>query len=381
VRIASQINALQADLLSVISETARRDECGPFTVAEYVSNRTGVTKSEANRLVRLARALPSLPCLAGSMHDGRVSVSVAAQAVKVATPSNEQALCEVLDGATPSQVGRIVSEFRRRLPAPPEAEERSSLVVHHDDDGTVVGRFEMPADQGIQLEKALDAARDELVEGGDPNPSGGDVLFELALHYLDTRHTHIDTRNDRYVTMIHVDIDGLTAMLDNGTPLDPITAETLLCDGDHELLIKHEGNPLYLGHTERYANREQRRAMRGREGGCAVCGRKNRYLHAHHVNAWPFGETNIDQLVFLCRRHHRAVHRGQIIIRLRGPSRFEFSARDGTPLANGPPANADAPLPQVEPNAAAPAWGGERMTQWALQTILEHLLPDHAPAA
>src|SRR5947209_7893419 len=101
----------------------------------------------------------------------------------VATPDNQEALCEVLVGATPAQVARIVAEYRKQLPPPPvpdEAEERSSESRHYDDYGTLVGRYEIPADQAGVVDQAFTAARDELIAGGDTDPSGGEVVFELA---------------------------------------------------------------------------------------------------------------------------------------------------------------------------------------------------------
>src|SRR5438874_13655310 len=55
-----------------------------------------------------------------------------------------------------------------------------------------------------------------------------------------------------------------------------------------------------------------RRALRRRDRGCRFPGCENhRFVDAHHVQHWARGgETRLDNLVLLCRRHHRLVHEG-----------------------------------------------------------------------
>ena len=53
-----------------------------------------------------------------------------------------------------------------------------------------------------------------------------------------------------------------------------------------------------------------RRALKRRDYGCRfpVC-TCNKFVDAHHIQHWADGgETSMDNLVLLCRRHHRLVH-------------------------------------------------------------------------
>ena len=79
------------------------------------------------------------------------------------------------------------------------------------------------------------------------------------------------------------------------------------------------GEMLSYKRDERYANRELRRALAARDRGCAVpgCDRPPAHCDAHHVVFWEdFGPTDIDNLVLLCRHHHRSVHAERLSIRI-----------------------------------------------------------------
>ena len=54
------------------------------------------------------------------------------------------------------------------------------------------------------------------------------------------------------------------------------------------------------------------RALRSRDGGCRFPGCTNtRFVDGHHIKHWADGgETSLDNLVLLCRRHHHLVHEG-----------------------------------------------------------------------
>ena len=104
--------------------------------------------------------------------------------------------------------------------------------------------------------------------------------------------------------------------LEDGAPVDPATVYDWLPAATLEGLICHRGAPLHMGRKVRVANRKTRRALKIRDGGCAFPGCDcTEFLDAHHIYIWDKGAlTNIDELVLLCRRHHRLFHRGEYSI-------------------------------------------------------------------
>ncbi|NCF23609.1 MAG: hypothetical protein GWP60_03645, partial [Gammaproteobacteria bacterium] len=72
------------------------------------------------------------------------------------------------------------------------------------------------------------------------------------------------------------------------------------------------GEPLSIGRRSRLIPPAIRRALRLRDDGCRFpgCTRKQ-FVDAHHIEHWSAGgETSLENLVQLCREHHRLVHEG-----------------------------------------------------------------------
>ncbi len=73
--------------------------------------------------------------------------------------------------------------------------------------------------------------------------------------------------------------------------------------------------PLDVGRSARLATSGQLKALRVRDGGCVHpgCTRTSAYCDAHHVQHWTDGgTTSLDNLVLLCRHHHRTLHTGAL---------------------------------------------------------------------
>ena len=71
--------------------------------------------------------------------------------------------------------------------------------------------------------------------------------------------------------------------------------------------------PLDVGRASRLATTGQLKALRVRDGGCVHpgCSRTAAYCDAHHVRHWADGgATSVDNMVLLCRHHHRTLHQG-----------------------------------------------------------------------
>jgi Domain of unknown function (DUF222)/HNH endonuclease len=85
--------------------------------------------------------------------------------------------------------------------------------------------------------------------------------------------------------------------------------------------------PLEVGRATRVVSAAQRTALGVRDGGCRYpgCDRPPAWCEAHHLRHWLHGgPTDLDNLVLLCRAHHRAVHEGHR--RLHPPHREQPTA-------------------------------------------------------
>ena len=75
--------------------------------------------------------------------------------------------------------------------------------------------------------------------------------------------------------------------------------------------MKHdsEGKILDVGRRTRTIPTAIRRALTVRDEACQFPGCGLKHCEAHHLKHWADGgETSLDNLVLLCRHHHRAVH-------------------------------------------------------------------------
>jgi 5-methylcytosine-specific restriction protein A len=100
----------------------------------------------------------------------------------------------------------------------------------------------------------------------------------------------------------------------------------LCCDaGVVPIVMGGRGEPLDIARESRAIPTAIRRAVTARDGGCAHpgCDRLATWSEIHHIKEWARGgHTRLDNLVMLCRAHHREIHATNWQVRI---------ARDGLP--------------------------------------------------
>ena len=98
------------------------------------------------------------------------------------------------------------------------------------------------------------------------------------------------------------------------------------------------GEILDVGRGTRTISPALRRALAARDGQCRFPGCQNRRCDGHHIRHWADdGETALDNLVLLCRRHHLAVHEEGFGITLDAAGEAQFTWPDGRPFPAPPP--------------------------------------------
>ena len=163
------------------------------------------------------------------------------------------------------------------------------------------------------------------------------------------------------------------------------TARRLACDAAMvEMRHGPGGEILNVGRRTRTISPALRRALAARDRQCRFPGCQNRRCDSHHVQHWADGgATALDNLVLLCRRHHRAVHEEGFRITLDATGDVQFVRPDGRPFPVVPPAPLwiGAPLEPItarldregaaiDPHTATPAWRGERVdVGWAVGVL------------
>lgn len=312
--LASQIARLQAALVDVTARIDRLEATSGMTTAQWIAWQCGLTPGEARRSVRLARRCGALPALAEAFGAGRLSEGTVALLERVATPDNEQRLLEVAAHATGAQLATLVRDFRQVVDATPEPdvepEPHDDVVAYGSDD---TGRWRLRAslslEAGAEVEQAFAMAFEQARADDDGPVTNAHCLLRIAQAFVAGAGSPPVVLPERFLVQVRVDAEGAT--LPGVGSIEAASAETILCSSWVSVLTERRGRPVTVTSPTRCATPDQHRALAARDRTCRFpgCGRTH-YLHAHHlVFHADGGPTSLENLVLLCGRHHRLVHR------------------------------------------------------------------------
>jgi hypothetical protein len=220
----------------------------------------GLDPGAAREKIRVARALGTLPGLAGALARGELSYSKVRALTRVATPETEERLLAVGRAGTAEHVERIVRGWRR-MDRKAENEEATrqhksrAVYVYQDEDGMVVvrGRLTPEVGVGALLLRALEAGRetvqkqirvDDGLSIGQQQADALALLAETALHHgLDP-----GAPDERYQVVVHVDAAVLAdpdqpgqSVLEDGAHVAAETSRRLACDASR-VVMRHDDN-------------------------------------------------------------------------------------------------------------------------------------------
>lgn len=382
--LASHIHAAMCRWLLLVAEFDRREGWGQWgskSCADWVSWTCGIAPGAAREHVRVARRLSELPLLADAFSKGELSYSKMRALTRAATPENEVDLLMLARHGTAAHVERVVRCYRgaaaEALGQANRVHRDRYLSCEWEDDGSLVIRGRLPTEEGALLMQALDVARGSLgvpagtpdradaepppsddadVPAGTPGARGNaDALALMAETVLANRAGHVPG-GERYQVVVHVDADALAddhdpgrCHLDDGPALAGPTARRLACDASVITITERDGKPLDVGRRTRSIPPAIRRALKSRDRGCRFPGcTQHRFVDAHHIEHWAHGgATKLDNLVLLCRHHHRLLHEGGYQLVRRPHGDVIFRRPDGRAIPAIPrahPADAGAPV-------------------------------------
>ena len=353
---------------------------GIRSCAHWLNWKCGISIGTAREKVRVARALNGLPAINSDFEKGELSFSKVRAMTRVATEQNESQLLMIAQYGTAQHVEVLVRAFRTVTRSDELAKEDTgksesqcdknrdqlqrdnrSVSCYQDDEGMWIIQAKLPAEEGGLLVKVLKELGDQFAESAMQSeneksvPAGtetfqlnediagnsvildkitfpqrrADALVALSEHYLasctDSSVPSLTSLKaaERCQLVLHVrdDVSGSAANINlDGRWLLPDAARRLSCDAGL-LIVKEDsaGNVLDIGRKSRIIPPAMSRALVIRDSCCQFPGCcESRYVEGHHIKHWADGgDTKLDNLVTLCRYHHRELHRGAFFLSLK----------------------------------------------------------------
>lgn len=388
-RARSRVDAVELRLIAEFKARAGCVSDGMVNTRAWLAHHTGVARNIAGSRVKLATNLRQMPMMETALAEGAVTTEHARQLSRCLKPRlvvayrrDEPTLVDTARRLETDDFEKVVTRWLQLNDTdgtdpgdvrPSELHVSPMMAGRHRLDG------ELDLDDSVDFLAELETIYNELwlqdqaADESDPNKHrAASQRYAAALAEMARRSSSAGDRDDdsddevaavrpadsaakkgpkgrprmpKFI--VRVDVPGMhgdpagTAELEDGTVVPTRTSSEWLCDCSIARVVMDGASmPIDLGSETYSPSPAQRRALIARDGGCMVpgCRRKARWCHAHHVISWPTGPTNLKNLVLLCKRHHKDVHRKQIyIVAADQPGTFIVTRPDGTRLYERPP--------------------------------------------
>jgi len=333
-KVRTCLDAAEGRMLLELDARGTTDAQFGFRTAAWLARDAHLSRATASRRLRAARTLAcDLPETEEALRTGGLSFD---QACVMAGAVNPRILDEFRE-LEPELIAMAkrwtFDRWKRHVQAvaalldqdgaydPNEDIDNNRLVLAPGPDGTRLSGH-LVGDTALTVEQSIQQVTDELYRqyAKDHQETNGAVAIpsqrtlralavaEICRRAMGATASRTHAEASLVITTDRPDdVYDLDGMRRTGT-------SALLCDMSvFTLLVNSLGVPLDMGREIRTANREQRRALARRDGGCIFpgCGERPHRCDAHHVAHWwrDLGTTDVRHMVFLCRHHHGVIHR------------------------------------------------------------------------
>jgi hypothetical protein len=358
-----EADRLTAEALSILGRTDVEAFAGlpaEMLLALY-ARRTG---SDARMLVNAAATLRSMPwtaaafargilswgqvrAIVGAVHwvdragRGSIDAMVGKEAERARLADPDELLARVDDAVSRSRADLALAREERQM-------EAAFFAVQGRLDGSSSFYGEADAESTATMLEALDAYADQPVSpANEEAPTRArqrfDALIAILEESLNGGHSDRTRPLPRLIATIdlgRLDLERLDrdarsesarvlwSLAGRPAPLTALATETMMCDATVVPVVFGGGRPVAVGDSTAPISSKLRTALVARDGGCRFpgCRAPVAWCDAHHIRARIHdGPTVIDNLLLLCRRCHRRVHRFRWRITLRENGIMEFA--------------------------------------------------------
>ncbi len=319
-----QISLLQLEASMLTAELAGSgflEDAGYNSPTDWLRFNCHLTDRVAGDRVKVGGHLAEMPMSVDYLRDGEIGYShltvIARTAEAVGMAFDERKLLELAVEHTPGKFYYRSLHYRHAVDPKAYAESQSDDAVNHHlslstgEDGHLLINGVLDPVGGAAVRSALEPLAQKSGAHDDRllPQRYADALVELASGGKPV---------SLQVTATIETLKGLAGAsageMEFSLPISSITIQRMACDCSvTRVLLSEESLTIDVGRSKRMIEGPLRKALKTRDRHCKWpgCERPASWCDGHHLIHWMNGGgTNLDNLVLLCRRHHRMVHEG-----------------------------------------------------------------------
>src|SRR5437870_1074203 len=320
-RVIDQLELKFSKLAAEFVQTDFWEEQGSASPYDWVRFNCHMTSNAAGDRVAVGECVSRMPESSQAMDDGEIGFAhlavMARTADAVGKAFDETKLLKLARENSPGKFHYKCLHYRHSVDAQAYAQEQEEQAQHNridlstGEDGCLLLNGVLDPVGGAAVRTALEPLARKSGEHDDRllPQRYGDALVELA---SGGRPANIQ------VTATIETLKGLAgaagAEMEFSLPISSASLQRMACDCSvTRVLLSQESVVVDIGRSRRMISGPARKALNARDGHCRWpgCERPASWCDGHHIVHWIEGGTNEpNNLVLLCRRHHRMVHEG-----------------------------------------------------------------------
>ena len=320
-RVIDQLELKFSQLAAEFDQTDWWDYEGFNTSGDWIRFNCRMTSNAAYDRLAVGERLAEMPRSADAMNGGEIGfahLAVMARTAEAVDKGFEEAkLLPLAREHSPGKFHYKCLHYRHSVDAKKYAEEQNEQQFSHHlslstaESGHLLINGVLDPVGGAAVRTALEPLARKSGERDDRllPQRYADALVELASA---GRPANVQ------VTATIETLKGLAgagaAEMEFSLPISSVAVQRMACDCSvTRILLSQESLVIDIGRSKRVISGPARKALSARDGHCRWpgCERPASWCDGHHLVHWiDGGDTDLDNLVLLCRRHHRMLHEG-----------------------------------------------------------------------
>jgi hypothetical protein len=353
--VRDQLDAVVCEAVGAFDAAGLWDVDAATSLHAWLRVHAGMTNHQAAREARRARKLRQLPGTLEAWRDGTLSggqVEVIITNVGRRTDRFDEAVfVPLLAGLTLEETVQVLHEWRQRVEAgdgpdpddPNDLDVPGRVYLSDSLDGRGILDGDLDPDTNQLLKTALRVADSNELDV-TPAIRRAEALGVIAKFFLDHQQTQAGGRHRPHVNVL-VDLEKMTGRYVDGPAISRRVLDEYFCDSAfHRILTAGRSTIIDLGVSTRTLTAALWTGLVARDQHCRFpgCDRPAHWCDGHHV-IWfsNHGPTNLGNMVLLCRRHHRRLHRPGWEAKLLPDATLHITDPQGQVRTSRPPGTLD----------------------------------------